>query len=90
VGKLLSLSEALIEIKDLQYAYPGQNKPTLVVPDFTVKKGEEVFLYGPSGTGKTTLLECLAGVLKPTSGSLKILGRDLVAIHPLSNTNRSL
>ncbi|MFM6929449.1 MAG: ABC transporter ATP-binding protein [Bdellovibrio sp.] len=76
----MNSSDALIEIKDLQYAYPGQSKPTLVVPDFTVKKGEEVFLYGPSGTGKTTLLECLAGILKPTSGSLKILGCDLMTM----------
>jgi putative ABC transport system ATP-binding protein len=73
----LSSNEALIEIRDLEYTYAGYNKPTLVVPEFTVQKGEELFLYGPSGTGKTTLLECLAGVLAPTKGSIKILGRDL-------------
>lgn len=72
-----SNSNSLIEIQNLQFTYAGQAKPTLVIPEFSVKKGEELFLYGPSGTGKTTLLECLAGVLKPTSGSLKILGQDL-------------
>ncbi|MDG0817898.1 ABC transporter ATP-binding protein [Bdellovibrio svalbardensis] len=73
----MNSNSALIEIQDLQFTYAGQQKPTLVIPEFSVKKGEELFLYGPSGTGKTTLLECLAGVLKPTQGSLKILGQDL-------------
>lgn len=76
----MSSNEALIEIQNLEYTYAGYNKPTLVVPEFTVKKGEELFLYGPSGTGKTTFLECLAGVLKPTQGSVKILGRDLATM----------
>ena len=50
----------------------------LNIPEFSVVRGEELFLYGPSGTGKTTLLEILAGVLKPSKGTLKILGCDLV------------
>ena len=73
----MSSNSTLIEAQNLQFKYAGAEKPTLVIPQFSVEKGEELFLYGPSGTGKTTLLECLAGVLKPTAGSLKILGRDL-------------
>ncbi|QDK37038.1 ABC transporter ATP-binding protein [Bdellovibrio sp. NC01] len=76
----MSSNNALIEIKDLHFTYDGQSKPTLAIPDFSVSKGEELFLYGPSGTGKTTLLECLAGVLKPTSGSLKILGQEMTSM----------
>lgn len=76
----MSSNNALIEIKDLHFTYDGQSKPTLMIPDFSVSKGEELFLYGPSGTGKTTLLECLAGVLKPTSGSLKILGQEMTTL----------
>lgn len=67
-------SNILIEVKDLQYVYPGHTTPTIQIPDFSVVRGEELFLYGPSGTGKTTLLELLSGVLKPTQGTLKILG----------------
>lgn len=73
----MSSNSPLIEIQDLQFTYEGQKTPTLVIPEFSVQKGEELFLYGPSGTGKTTLLECLAGVLRPSRGSLKILGQDL-------------
>ncbi|KHD89425.1 MAG: methionine ABC transporter ATP-binding protein [Bdellovibrio sp. ArHS] len=72
----MSSSNILIEVRDLQYTYPGQSQPTLKIPEFSVLRGEELFLYGPSGTGKTTLLELFSGVLKPTQGSLKILGFD--------------
>lgn len=74
----MSSSNILISIRDLQYSYPGQKTPTLIIPEFSVVKGEELFLYGPSGTGKTTLLELLAGVLRPTHGSMKILDCDFV------------
>nr|WP_295903086.1 ABC transporter ATP-binding protein [uncultured Bdellovibrio sp.] len=74
----MTSSNILIEIRDLQYTYEGQTTPTLRIPEFSVVRGEELFLYGPSGTGKTTLLEMLSGVLKPSQGSLKILGCDFV------------
>ncbi|WP_374078656.1 ABC transporter ATP-binding protein [Bdellovibrio bacteriovorus] len=73
---VLTSSNILIEIRDLQYTYEGQTTPTLRIPEFSVIRGEELFLYGPSGTGKTTLLEMFSGVLKPSQGSLKILGCD--------------
>ncbi|HWU42512.1 MAG TPA: ABC transporter ATP-binding protein, partial [Bdellovibrio sp.] len=78
--RVLTSSPRLIEIENLSFTYEGQSKPTLVIPEFSIEKGEELFLYGPSGSGKTTLLECLSGVLKPTQGRLKILGQDLSAM----------
>lgn len=67
----------LIEVKNITYRYPNANQDTLAVTDFTVKKGEKVFIYGPSGSGKTTLLEILAGILKVPQGEVKILGQTL-------------
>ncbi|NUN05803.1 MAG: ABC transporter ATP-binding protein [Bdellovibrio sp.] len=61
-------------MRDVQYTYGANQKPTVHIPEFSIVRGEELFLYGPSGTGKTTLLEMLAGVLKPQQGTLKILG----------------
>lgn len=75
----------LIEIKDLKFTYPTAEKPTLYIPEFTVKQGEEIFIFGPSGTGKTTFLEILAGVLTPQEGSISILGQDFVK---MSTTER--
>ncbi|MDX2193289.1 MAG: ATP-binding cassette domain-containing protein [Gemmatimonadales bacterium] len=45
-------------------------------------RGERLFVVGPSGCGKTTLLGLLAGVLVPTAGTLRVLGRDLAALGP--------
>jgi NitT/TauT family transport system ATP-binding protein len=42
---------------------------------FTVDPGEFVCIVGPSGCGKTTLLKCLSGLLKPTSGSASLEGK---------------
>lgn len=45
--------------------------------DLEVQQGDIQFLMGPSGSGKTTLLSILAGILTPTAGSVRILGRDI-------------
>jgi len=44
---------------------------------FVVKSGEMVCLLGPSGTGKSTIIESLVGRRKPTKGDLKILGQNI-------------
>ncbi|MCS7057376.1 MAG: ABC transporter ATP-binding protein [Meiothermus sp.] len=43
--------------------------------DFQLAEGETVALLGPNGAGKTTLLRMLAGLVRPTSGSLEVRGR---------------
>src|SRR3954463_1919282 len=45
-----------------------------------VEKGEFVSLLGPSGCGKTTTLQMIAGFVEPTSGSIRMDGRDLLGI----------
>ena len=49
---------------------------------FSIKKGDIVGLVGPDGAGKTTLIRLLIGLLKPTSGSIDILG-----LSPLDDVN---
>ncbi|EEF62898.1 ABC transporter ATP-binding protein [Pedosphaera parvula] len=46
---------------------------------FAVQAGQVLGLVGPNGAGKTTTLRCLAGIIPPTRGSLRICGIDLVS-----------
>lgn len=50
--------------------------------DLTVKAGDRVALLGPSGAGKSTLLSLLNGSIRPTSGSVEVLGSDLSTVSP--------
>src|SRR6266852_1904460 len=44
--------------------------------DLEIAPGRIYALLGPNGAGKTTLLRCLTGILRPGSGSMRLLGRD--------------
>ncbi len=46
--------------------------------DLEIKRGEVFGLLGPNGAGKTTLIRILVGLLTPTAGSAKVLGKDVV------------
>jgi ABC-2 type transport system ATP-binding protein len=50
---------------------------------FTVRGGEIVGLLGPNGAGKTTTIRCIAGILQPDAGGVKLCGHD-VAREPLA------
>jgi putative ABC transport system ATP-binding protein len=65
-----------IRIENLSFSY-GDSSNILQIKDFALESGEKVFLYGPSGIGKSTLLNLIAGVLSPKQGRLEVLGREL-------------
>ncbi len=54
--------------------------------DLDVYPGEITMLVGPSGCGKTTLLSVIAGILKPTSGSVVALGTELTSLNSWRRT----
>ena len=69
------MNQDVIAAQNLVFQYPNQS-PTLNISNFSLKIGEKIFLAGASGSGKTTFLELVAGLLHPTSGKLAVLGED--------------
>jgi len=65
-----------IEVKNLSKTFEGQF--ALKQVNLTVKSGEIYGLLGPNGAGKTTLINILSGILLPTSGRARILGKDII------------
>ena len=49
---------------------------------FSVKRGENFFILGGSGAGKSTILRLIIGLLKPTSGRVLLLGKELSTLNP--------
>ncbi len=80
----------VIETQDLWRVYPSKMNsdgiPALRGVDLVVEGGTFVALKGRSGSGKTTLLNCLAGLDRPTSGSVTVLGHDLMKMSDLELT----
>jgi ABC-2 type transport system ATP-binding protein len=72
---------AAIDISDLTFGY-GKD---LILKSVSLKvdAGEILAVLGPNGSGKTTLLRVLAGVLKPSKGSVSMLGKDVNAANSI-------
>src|SRR2546425_13229783 len=66
----------MIEVEGLTKLY--DKFPAVSDLSFTVRPGEVLGLVGPNGTGKTTTLRCLSGIIPATGGSVRIAGEDLV------------
>jgi putative ABC transport system ATP-binding protein len=73
----------IIQTNDLWRVYKSKTAsevPALRGVNLNVEAGSFVTLKGRSGSGKTTLLNCLAGLDRPTSGSVHVLGHDLLTM----------
>ena len=70
---------AMVEVEAVRKVYrrDTQEIPVLAGIDLAVPEGEFVALRGPSGSGKKTLLKLIAGIDRPTSGTVRVAGTDL-------------
>ncbi len=79
----------MIYVTDLRKCFPGQQRPAVSGLSFTVSEGETVVLLGSSGCGKTTTLKMINRLVEPSSGTIKVDGRD-VREHDLLTLRRSI
>ncbi len=84
-GKYIEEStENAIVAKNICFAYPGSDKNALEEIDVTIKNGEKIAIVGENGSGKTTFINLLTGLYRPTSGEIFVNGKT----PTLENTSK--
>lgn len=78
-----------LELDNVGFAYPGQNRLALSDVSFSVDAGQTVALVGPSGAGKTTTAQLLMRFWDPDRGKIKMNGVDL-RDHSLDDLRRNI
>lgn len=73
---------SIIDISQLTFRWPRQKTALLDIPSLVIQKGEKVFIKGPSGSGKSSLLSLLAGINEPTTGTIKLLQQPFSQLKP--------
>jgi thiol reductant ABC exporter CydC subunit len=68
---------AVLEVRDLAFTYPGEERPTLDGIRLEIARGRVVALVGPSGSGKSTLVSLLLRFWDAPPGSIRIDGNDV-------------
>ncbi len=77
-GAAPDYSAPAIEVKNLAFTYAGNSKSTLSGINFTIKKGQTLGIVGGTGSGKSTLVQLIAGLYDVTDGEINLFG------HPVS------
>ena len=66
-----------IVCSNLSFTYPRAAHPTLDAINLTIRRGNAVGIVGPSGAGKTTLIDLLLGLLSPSTGDILVGGKSI-------------
>lgn len=72
----LKLKEG-IEVCNLGFSYPGSSEKAINGVNLSIKRGQAIALVGESGAGKTTMVDLLLGLLKPTEGDILVDGMNI-------------
>ncbi|MFP6664179.1 MAG: ABC transporter ATP-binding protein [Deltaproteobacteria bacterium] len=71
-----------VEFRNIQFHYPGLSRNSLEEISLRIEPGETLALVGPNGAGKTTLVKLLAGLYRPSAGSILLDGVDIATMPP--------
>lgn len=66
-----------LQFENVTYSYPNANEPALQSVDLSIEPGQSVGLVGATGSGKTTLVNVLLGLLEPEEGRIRADGVDI-------------
>jgi ATP-binding cassette, subfamily B, bacterial PglK len=76
----MALTESVV-FEGVSFSYDnsqgGTGEPALSHIDLSIRRGESIGIVGPTGAGKTTLVDLMLGVLEPTAGTIRVDGRDI-------------
>ena len=76
VTELDSFPSLSVNIEDVTFHYPNSDTPALSNVSLKVKAGQHVAIIGPSGAGKTTIVDLMLGLISPSQGSVSMSGHD--------------
>ena len=79
---LLGDTGIAFEVRDLRYAYPGHEAPSLDGLSMSIGPGDFIGITGTIGSGKSTLMNVLTGLLRPPRGTVFVGGTDIRDIEP--------
>ncbi len=74
-----------VEIQGLCYRYPRSEHSAVAIEALRIEPTQQIVLTGQSGCGKSTLLHLIAGLMNPTSGTIKVQGTN---VHALRGSRR--
>ena len=69
--------EGLIRMENVSFTYPGSKRPAVKDITLEVKKGETLALIGPTGSGKSTIINLICRLYDPQEGEVSVSGRDV-------------
>ncbi|WLR52656.1 ABC transporter ATP-binding protein [Bacillus tianshenii] len=75
----------ILEVENISLQFGGVKALNDV--SYHVEKGEIFSLIGPNGAGKTSMLNCISGLYKPSTGSIKFNGQDILNMKPYNRTS---
>ncbi|TVR87092.1 MAG: ABC transporter ATP-binding protein [Spirochaetaceae bacterium] len=87
-GKIPEQGTELLKLQDVELAY-RRGPVVLRLQTESIRAGEVLALVGPNGGGKTTLLRCAAGLLKPQTGTVRLHGRPLYGKAAMARDERA-
>jgi len=82
----MSAAAEMVAIRDLVFHY-REGEFRLRIPQLSVATGETVAVIGPSGTGKTTLLNLIAGIVSPLAGQISVNARQIAGLSEAARRN---